>query len=200
MRGGEASYGKKIFDVGDNALVAFAGLTGIRDDFLLLIKHEVAKVRPKSLYELKIAVEDTVFQLAERYKGRLEPGFENVHALLAGLEGLSSGKANLYQVLGGYGEQVDSICIGHGAEHAVTLFKFLYSPALPVADLALLAAFTIYWVGEDLDTVVGGSPDVFMLSNDARKISKLDSKATNQMKAKAVEMRENLRGSVLDRR
>jgi len=39
MRGGEPDYMDKIFEL-DEVVLAFEGVTGIRDDFLLLLRSE----------------------------------------------------------------------------------------------------------------------------------------------------------------
>lgn len=60
MRGGEAHYSNKIYIVNE---VGFAteGLTGIADDFFLLLRAEVARKRGfTSLYEAKTLAEDIV--------------------------------------------------------------------------------------------------------------------------------------------
>ena len=72
MRGGEAYYSNKIHVVED---VAFAteGLTGLAEDFLLLLGQEVARKKGfGSLYEAKTVAEDVVAELGERYAKRLK--------------------------------------------------------------------------------------------------------------------------------
>jgi hypothetical protein len=56
-RGEEVDYSDKIFEMG-NSIIGCAGLTGIRDDFLLIMSSEIARIRPRSLYELKVIAED----------------------------------------------------------------------------------------------------------------------------------------------
>lgn len=62
-RGEEVDYEDKIFEM-DNSIIGCVGLTGIRDDFLLVMSSEIARIRPRSLYELKIIVEEwlTIFR------------------------------------------------------------------------------------------------------------------------------------------
>jgi 20S proteasome alpha/beta subunit len=72
MRGGEASYAPKIHPI-NNVLFATEGLTGLADDFLLLLQQEAAlKKGFTSLYEAKTVAEDVVSELTKRYKERLE--------------------------------------------------------------------------------------------------------------------------------
>ena len=58
-RGEEVDYEDKIFEMG-NSIIGCVGLTGIREDFLLIMRSEIARIRPRSLHELKIIVEDVV--------------------------------------------------------------------------------------------------------------------------------------------
>jgi hypothetical protein len=64
--GEEPHYGDKIFEI-DGVVFAFEELTGIRDDFLLLLRSELAR-GASSLYEVSLVVEDIVEQLWRRYE------------------------------------------------------------------------------------------------------------------------------------
>jgi len=162
LRGEEPHYGDKIFELG-GVVFAFEGLTGIRDDFLLLLRSELSR-GASSLYEVKLVVEDIVEQLWRRYEQRLGGG-AYLGALMAGLENIHTGNAELYYVHPqGYGEAVPYRCSGHGADYAHALAKFLLLPELSVEESAFRAAFIIWWV-EDLDTTVGGPPQVAMIRN-----------------------------------
>lgn len=68
IRGGETQYSRKIFevDIGGKVLFAAEGLTGIRDDFFLLLNYEVRRRRGvDTFYEVKIIVEDIIAELTE---------------------------------------------------------------------------------------------------------------------------------------
>ena len=95
IRGGEADYRDKIFELGGSVL-AFEGLTGICDDFLLLLRSEMDRTRGfTSIYEMKLVVEDIVGDLSKRYCERLgEEG--GIGTLLGGLSSISAGQAELY--------------------------------------------------------------------------------------------------------
>ena len=87
---------------------------------------------------------------------------------MGGLEQLSEGKAILYYIHSeGYGERVDFRCTGHGGGYAYSLAKFLCGPhlcqSLSAEDIAKRVAFVISWVAEDVDSTVGGDPDVFII-------------------------------------
>jgi hypothetical protein len=64
--GEEPHYGDKIFEI-DGVVFAFEELTGIRPDFLLLLRSELAR-GASSLYEVSLVVEDIVEQLWRRYE------------------------------------------------------------------------------------------------------------------------------------
>jgi hypothetical protein len=105
-----------------------------------------------------------VEQLCRRYEQRLGGG-AYLGALMAGLENIHTGNAELYYVHPqGYGEAAPYRCSGHGADYAHALAKFLLLPELSVEESAFRAAFIIWWV-EDLDTTVGGPPQVAMIRN-----------------------------------
>ena len=71
IRGGEADYMDKVFQL-EGIVLAFEGLTGIRDDFLLLLRSEMNRTRGfTSIYEMKLVVEDIVSDLSRRYCERL---------------------------------------------------------------------------------------------------------------------------------
>lgn len=56
IRGGETDYRDKIFEL-SGTLLAFEGLTGICDDFLLLLRSEMDRTRGfTSIYEMKLVV------------------------------------------------------------------------------------------------------------------------------------------------
>ena len=143
MRGGEPDYMDKIFEL-DEVVLAFEGLTGIRDDFLLLLRSERDRSRGFTiLYELKLVVEHIVADLYRRYCERLGED-ASIGAFLGGLSGISKGKAELYYVYPqGYGESVRYRCSGHGADYAHSIAKFLLNPEDSVQENAYRASFLI---------------------------------------------------------
>ncbi|MCL4309058.1 MAG: hypothetical protein M1126_06870 [Candidatus Thermoplasmatota archaeon] len=194
LRGGEADYEDKIHRVG-HASIGFAGLTGLRDDFLFLVDGEIGQARPTTLYELKVVVEDVLFSLEKRYNSRLGPGDEVVDGILGGLERLDSGAATLYHISGGYAERVRFVSIGHGSPYAQGIAKFLFrdSDALNTTEAAKLASFVVCWVTEDLDTTVGGSPQVITYLNGKGTPITLDAATSRKMGAKARTLKRELR-------
>src|SRR5262249_51466456 len=136
MRGGEAHYANKI-QIVERVAFATEGLTGIADDFFLLLRAEVARKKGfGSLYEAKTIVEDIISELPARYKNRLnESGLVGV--LMAGLEEIQSGSAKMYYVYSeGYGETVNFRCTGSGGPYAHTLAKFLHKTGESAEDNA----------------------------------------------------------------
>lgn len=163
IRGGEADYMDKSFQL-EGTILAFEGLTGIRDDFLLLLRSKMGRAHGfTNIYEMKLVVEDIVADLSRRYCECLgEEG--SIGALLGGLSGISTGPAEIYYIHPeGYGESVQYRCSGHGANYAHSLAKFLLSPGSTTPDNAYRAAFIISWVSEDVDMLVGGEPQVAMI-------------------------------------
>jgi len=194
-RGEEVDYSDKIFEMG-NSIIGCAGLTGISDDFLLIMRLEISRIRPRSLYELKLIVEDVVNDLSDRYRGRLEEGEEQMEAILGGLEHLNSGNAKLYHIIGGYAEGIRFLCIGHGSYYATSISKFLYERDASVEKMSKMIAFTISWVAEDIDASVGGKPQVLMVKNGNSPVETLADNIVEEMEKKAKETKENLKNKL----
>lgn len=164
MRGTEYRYEKKICEF-YRVVTAFAGLTGLKDKFLEMVEGVLGSARAVNLSEAIVAVEDTMALISGRYEDRLK-GETRITALLAGLEYLSSGKAKLYHVFGqGYAEEIDFLCIGHGAPYATSLAQGLYKPNLSMERMAEIGIFLVTWV-ETVDSSVGGVPDVVFVQDD----------------------------------
>lgn len=164
MRGTEYSEEKKIYKFG-KVVISFSGLTGLKDKFLGTVEQVLRSARALNLSEAIIGVEDTMAALSERYEKRLGEGVRTT-ALLAGLENLYSGEAKLYHVLGnGYAEEIRFLCIGHGQNYATSIAQGLYQPNLSLEKMAEVAIFLIGWV-ENVDSSVGGIPDVVLVEKD----------------------------------
>lgn len=202
IRGGETVFSDKIFQLplgGPSAPVLFAaeGLTGIRDDFFLLLTEQINRRRGvDSLYEVKVIVEDIIATLTDRYAARVRD-LSPIGVLMAGLEAISSGKAHLYYIHPeGYGEPVGFRCSGHGGPYAYALAKFLCesaeAPSLRVADAAKRAAFIIAWVADKLDSTVGGDPQVYMLHHDDANAATLPDAEVHGMQELAQQKQEQL--------
>lgn len=192
IRGGEADYMDKVFEL-EGTVLAFEGLTGIRDDFLLLLRSEMDRIRGfTNLYEMKLVVEDIVADLSKRYCERL--GDEgSIGALLGGLSGMSTGTAEIYYVHPqGYGEAVRYRCSGHGADYAHSIAKFLLSPENSVQDNAYRAAFLISWVSEDVDMLVGGEVQVAMIQDDTSGVNYLSSELARSADERAKQLKSGL--------
>jgi 20S proteasome alpha/beta subunit len=170
VRGTESQQAEKVITVelgGKGAaakvVVAAEGLTGVRDDFFLLLEGEITRRKGvDTLYEVKVIVEDIIHELTTRYAERLgEPSVIGV--VMGGLERLTSGGAKIYYIHGeGYGELSTFVCTGHGGPYALSLAKFLCdAPTLSTEDVANRAAFVISWVSlGELDSSVGGKPQI----------------------------------------
>jgi 20S proteasome alpha/beta subunit len=172
MRGTESRMADKIIrmeiGLGSDILFAAEGLTGIRDDFLLLLDDQIRRQKGiDSLYEAKVIVEDILASLTDRYSQRLQQA-EVISVLMGGLDRVFYGEAKLYQIYGaGYGESVDYSCTGHGSPWAAGIAKFVCDTRdLTVEDAADRIAYVISWVSAgELDSSVGGHPQVFCLRN-----------------------------------
>lgn len=201
LRGGEVEYHNKIFefDLGGKVLFAAEGLTGIRDDFFLLLNHEISRRRGvDTLYEVKLIVEDIIADLTRRYGERVKEE-SPIGVLMGGLERITEGEAKLYYIHEvGYGEEVRFRCTGHGGTYAYCLAKFLCDPRIAsersVSDIAHLIAFVISWVAEDVDSTVGGTPQVAMLKDGKREVELLDDESMKAISQHA----EKLQGELIE--
>lgn len=193
MRGGEVEYGNKIFEE-NNVVFAVEGLTGIRDDFLLLLNNEIRNRKGlDTLYEMKVIVEDIIAVLSERYEKRI--GQESsIGALMGGLENITTGKAKLYYIPGvGYGEATNFLCTCHGGTYATSIAKFLCRPDLSIKENAHMLAYVISWVSEDVDTTVGGTPQIAMIEDTKGDIGYLDNKSIEKMMRYAQDTKKDLK-------
>ncbi len=192
VRGGESDFQDKIFELG-GVVLAFEGLPGIRDDFLILLESQLESARGfTDLYQAKLLIEDIVLNLSERYAERLG---ENAYvgAILGGLSGISGGQAELYYVHPqGYGESVRYRSSGHGAQYAHTLAKFLLTSDLSLEDSAYWTAFVISWVSENVDSTVGGQPQVAMIRDNVPGIEYLSHDAVSRSADDASAAQEHL--------
>jgi len=170
VRGTESQQAEKVLTVelgGKGAaakvIVAAEGLTGVRDDFFLLLDGEITRRKGvDTLYEVKVIVEDIIHELTTRYAERLGES-SVIGVVMGGLERLTTGEAKIYYIHSeGYGELSTFVCTGHGGPYALSLAKFLCdTPTLSVEDAASRAAFVISWVSlGELDSSVGGKPQV----------------------------------------
>jgi len=192
MRGGEAHYADKIFVVND-VVFAVEGLTGLADDFLLLLGHEASRKKGfGTLYEAKTVAEDVVSELWGRYKKRLDDD-SPIGAIMAGLESITDGPAKMYYIYPqGYGEGIDFRCTGSGGPYATTLAKFLHKKEESVEDNARKIAFVIHWVSEDVDTNVGGIPQVAIIRDGKAKIEWLGPEEIQKQGETAKRKKQNL--------
>ena len=171
MRGTEHSEEKKIHEY-YNVVTAFAGLTGLKDKFLEMVEGVLRGTRALTLSEAIVGIEDTMCMISNRYKERLK-GNAGIVALLSGLKNLTSGRAFLYHVFSeGYTEEINFLCIGHGAPYATCLAHDLYRPDLTMEKMAEIGIFVVSWV-ENVDSSVGGIPDVVFIK-DEKGISDMD--------------------------
>ena len=198
-RGGETEYSNKVFelDLGGPVLFAAEGLTGIRDDFFLLLETEVQRRKGvDSLYEVKVIVEDIIANLTERYAERVRDP-SPIGVLMAGLRNLTKGMATLYYIHApGYGEEVSFMCSGHGGPYAYPLAKFLFDPSIQTSicldEASKRVAFVISWVGGDVDSTVGGLPQVMTLKTDNLKTETMSDEAIKAMSTMMTDKRSRL--------
>jgi len=67
MRGTEYREEKKIYEF-YKVIIAFAGLTGLKDKFLEMVEGVLRSTRAMNLSEAIVGVEDTMALISERYE------------------------------------------------------------------------------------------------------------------------------------
>jgi len=191
LRGMEVDYSDKYYLLMDSVIFVAEGLTGIVDDFYYILRSELNRRRGvETLYELKVIAEDIIAELTERYSERIGDRAP-ARVILAGLENLFEGKANLYYIHSeGYGEHVKMICTGHGGPYALSLVKFLLDPEIGVEENAKRIAYVISWVSEEVDASVGGGPDVLYIKD--RKTPAQGEKIVEKLSEDVIEEIKNL--------
>lgn len=199
LREFEVEYSPKYFIFGRVVFIA-QGLIGIVDDFYYILKGELERRRGvDTLYELKIVAEDIIMELTRRYEERVGQR-SPIGVLLAGLENITYGQAKLYYIHGeGYGEYVDFVCTGHGGPYALPIAKFLLNEDEDVEENARRIAYIISWIAEDVDTAVGGIPDVLIIKDrkepeekEEEIVEKLDEDKVREMIEKVKEDKKRL--------
>lgn len=164
LRGFEVEYSPKYYLYDDSIVLVAVGLTGIVDDFYDLLRSEIrARKGIESLYEFKILAEDILAELTRRYRDRVR-NERPASVILAGLEHISFGKARMYYIYGeGYGEYSKFICTGHGGPYALALAKYLLDSKEDAEENGKRIAYIISWIAEEVDTTVGGIPDILII-------------------------------------
>jgi len=164
LRGFEVEYAPKYYVYEDMVAFFAVGLTGIVDDFYDLLSADIrSRKGMENLYEFKIVAEDIMYELTRRYAERVGEDMP-ASVVLAGLENLTYGKARMYYIHSrGYGEHLEFVCTGHGGPYALSLAKYLLDPSKDVVENGKRIAYIISWVGEEVDTTVGGKPDVLII-------------------------------------
>ena len=209
VMGDEFRYECKIaplFPSEESPVFATTGLTGIRDDFHRIFLMEAGRVRPHNLYRVRILAEDLLQRFAERYKDRLPAGYERISGVLVGLSELGSGKAMIYHLIGGYGEEVDHVVIGRGREFAAPLCKYFCSKELTLPASVEIAISVISWVSEVANSVgyeIGEAPDIVIVKDDDPHYKFVKKEKAKQVQAKLrdvdiVKLRESLPKGLID--
>jgi 20S proteasome alpha/beta subunit len=203
--GAEADYQKKIeiFNIGSEEkpveiCFAAAGYLGAVDDFLEIFKNTLKENLKAgsvaNLLGIKFIAEDLLLECEKRYAPRL--GEPPLQFILGGLTGLTSGNARLYSIgSSGFGEKIRYYSmIGHGSPYARTIAKYLFNSEiinkLTLEEIAKRVAICIYWVGEEVDNWVGGTPQIVILRDGNAKFETF--KINEEIKKKVEEIKNTL--------
>lgn len=204
--GAETDYQKKIeiFNVGSKEkpveiCFAAAGYLGAVDDFIEIFKNtleeNIKAGTITNLLGIKLIAEDLLLECEKRYAPRL--GEPPLQFILGGLTELTSGKTRLYSIgTSGFGEKIRYYTmIGHGSPYARTLAKYLFDNEilsnLSLKEIGKRIASCIYWVGEEVDNWVGGTPQIIILRDGNTKFETL--KIDEKVKKKVMEVKKILK-------
>lgn len=160
---------RKIFTVSNHFAIAGSGYDFLIDYFLEGM-NKIANV--KNFSEMVIKLEDVMAKLYRRYSKRL--GMEGFsfpfQALLIGLNEITSGQPRMRLFEGnGVSEEVDDFqLIGSGAPYALPFVKIIYDEKFSINQLSRIGYYAISTIiNLELDTGVGGEPDVIILQKDS---------------------------------
>jgi len=160
---------RKIFIVYNQFAVAGSGHDFLMDYFLEGM-NKIENV--KDFSEMVIKLEDVTAKLYRRYSKRL--GMEGFYfpfqALLIGLNEITSGPPRMRLFEGnGVSEEIDDFqLIGSGAQYALPFVKIIYDEKYSINQLSRIGYYAISTIiNLELDTGVGGEPDVIILKKDS---------------------------------
>lgn len=207
MRGGETDFEKKVRTIHtiEKAPVIFAGAgaVGVIEDFIEIFeKTLIANIKEgkiSSLLSIKLIAEDLVEKSEQRYAPKL--GEPSLHFVLGGLADLTKGEARLYEISPpGYGQKIKyATLVGHGSPYARTIAKYLFPRhsrqgmvPLECQEIVSRIAACIYWIRDDIDSYVGGEPQIVCVLDKKPEIK--DAKFNKgKVSRKVAEMKRNLR-------
>jgi 20S proteasome alpha/beta subunit len=185
VRGGESEFTEKIRDlkIKENSPLIFAsaGYIGVIEDFLEVFEETLIQQsnegKINSLLAIKWLAEDLVANFETRYAPKLEG--TPLEFIFGGLSKLDSGKARLYTIMSrGFGERINSYhIIGHGSPYTQTIAKYLFPVQengkinLTCNEILPRIATCIYWIGEEIDYLVGGKPQIVYILDEEGKIN-----------------------------
>jgi 20S proteasome alpha/beta subunit len=154
-----------------SVLLAGAGIAAFWDEVAWslprLIEGEGGS-SPVSLPDVVERIGSLSIDLSARYQreGLNEP----LGCVVAGLEELSSGEAQMYYFAGAGFSKTDFICLGSGDKYALpTADVLLHGRALKVEEAVQAMPFLFFLV-ERVNVSVGGGPDVFALTDDTQAV------------------------------
>ena len=174
LRGFEPSERAKINRIGIHVgrrkaavLLAGAGIAAFWDEvtwsLIRLIEGEDG-VKIKSLLDVIDRISYLSIYLSARYQ---RDGLdERLGCVVAGLEGITSGKPELYHFSGAGFSRADFVCLGSGDRYALPMADvLLHQRPLTTAEAVELMPFLFVTV-ERVNLSVGEGPDVFVLGLD----------------------------------
>ena len=158
----------KIFTVFNQFAVAGSGSAFLIDYFI----EDMNKIENvKNFSEMVIKLEDVTAKLYNRYSKRLEKEglYYSFEALLIGLNELTHGPTRMRHFEGnGHSDEIDDFqLIGSGAPYALPFVKIIYDEKYSINQLSRIGYYAISTIiNLELDTGVGGEPDVIILKKD----------------------------------
>ncbi len=180
----------KVNEANAAVLVAGAGVAAFWDEVTWSLSQNMksgAEPEPKTLLDVVDRISSISISLSGRYqRGSLD---ERLGCVMVGLEGLISGKAELYYFAGAGFSKTEFICLGSGETYALPMADLLLHQRILTTNKARQILPFLFVLVERVNISVGEGPDVFVLRDNeqviqipANQIQRVRTKASNFVK------------------
>lgn len=116
---------------------------------------------------------------------------ERLGCVLAGLDNLTTGKAELYYFAGAGFSKTEFICLGSGGAYALPMADLLlHQQPLTTYQATQIIPF-VFLLVERVNLSVGGEPDIFVI-NDGEQATQIEADKIEELKTKATRVMETL--------
>jgi 20S proteasome alpha/beta subunit len=173
MRGAECSEEKEIFEVFNNFIVGYSGLTALLDKFMSEINDYLNNNDDSTWGEFVPYLEDSVVDIFERYKDRLANIGSGVELDVLYCAKMTDDHATLCHIPNyGISEEIKSFhIIGCGYPYALPFMKSLYYPEITMDEAIKLCTCILQLIDKfNVNVYVGGIPQIVIIPDNGNPI------------------------------